>query len=210
MSAQPQFGQSWISIEDYLAGELLSDIKHEYIDGQVFAMTGASLNHDRIAGNVFGELRNHLRNQPCEPFTSDVKVKIGKHFFYPDTMVVCNHSAKHEYYTETPVLIVEVLSKSTRRRDETIKRRLYQTIPTLQEYVLIEQDIVDVEVCRRSEGWVSNHYFLGDDVPFESVALTLSVAEIYSRVDNEDTRAFIAESQANQASAESDRAAETF
>lgn len=195
MSAQPQFGQSWISIEDYLAGEMVSEIKHEYVDGQVFAMTGASLNHDRIAGNVFGELRNHLRNQPCEPFTSDVKVKIGKHFFYPDTMVVCNHTAKHEYFTETPVLIVEVLSKSTRRRDETIKRRLYQTIPTLQEYVLIEQDIVDVEVCRRSEGWVSNHYFLGDDVPLESVELTVSVMDIYERVENEDMQTYLTELQ---------------
>ncbi|QPK64908.1 Uma2 family endonuclease [Methylomonas sp. LL1] len=210
MSAQPRFRQTWISVEDYLAAELLSEIKHEYVDGQVFAMTGASLNHDRIAGNVFGELRNHLRNKPCEPFTSDVKVKVGMHFFYPDTMVVCDNSTKHEYYTETPVLIVEVLSKSTRRRDETLKRRLYQTIPTLQEYVLIEQDIVDVEVCRRNEGWVSNHYFLGDEARFDSVDVNLSVAEIYARVDNEDMRAFIAESQTNQANVDLGRAADTF
>ena len=169
----------------------------------LFRSTGASLNHDRIAGNVFGELRNHLRNKPCEPFTSDVKVKIGKHFFYPDTMVICNHTAKHEYFTETPVLIVEVLSKSTRRRDETIKRRLYQTIPTLLEYVLIEQDIVDVEVCRRSEGWVSNHYFLGDDVTFEAVDLTVSVADIYERVENEDMQSFLLEqSQATTSNTE--------
>lgn len=210
MSAQPQFEQGWISIEDYLAGELVSEIKHEYIDGQVYAMSGASRNHDRIAGNVFGELRNHLRGKPCEPFTSDVKVKVGKHFFYPDSMVVCQDTSTHEYYVETPTLIVEVLSKSTRRRDETLKRRLYQTIPTLLEYVLIEQDIVDVEVCRRSEGWVSNHYFLGDDVPFESVDLTLSVAEIYARVDNEDMQVFMAELQTNQAGVNADRAADTF
>jgi Uma2 family endonuclease len=193
MNAHPQFKQVWISIEDYLAGELLSETKHEYDDGEVVAMTGASLNHDRIAGNVFGELRNHLRNKSCEPFTSDVKVKVGKYFFYPDAMVVCDGLEVSDYYTETPVLIVEVLSKSTRRRDETLKRRLYQTIPTLQEYVLIEQDIVDVEVCRRSEGWVSNHYFLGDEVPFESVDLKLSVAEIYTRVDNEDMQTYLAE-----------------
>lgn len=193
MNAQPQIQQAWMSIEDYLAGELLSEIKHEYVDGQVYAMSGASRNHDRIVGNVFGELHNHLRGKPCESFTSDVKVKVGKHFFYPDSMVVCEELEPHQYYTEAPVLIVEVLSKSTRRRDETLKRRLYQTIPTLQEYVLIEQDIVDVEVCRRSEGWVSNHYFLGDDVPFESVDLKLSVAEIYARVDNEDMQTYLAE-----------------
>lgn len=196
MSAHPRFEQGWISIEDYLAGELLSDIKHEYIDGQVYAMSGASRNHDRIALNIGSELRTHLRGKPCEPFTSDVKVRVGKHFFYPDSMVVCDEIEPHQYYSETQVLIVEVLSKSTRRIDETLKRRLYQTIPTLQEYVLIEQDIVDVEVCRRSEGWVSNHYFLGDQAWFESVDLTLDVAEIYARVDNDDVKTFIAEQQA--------------
>lgn len=199
MSAQPQPEPGWISVEEYLANELLSEIKHEYIDGQVYAMSGASRNHDRIAGNVFGELRSHLRGKPCEPFTSDVKVKVGNHFFYPDSMVVCDEIEPHQYYSETPVLIVEVLSKSTRRIDETVKRRVYQSIPTLQEYVLIEQDIVDVEVCRRSEGWVSNHYFLGDQAWFESVDLTLDVAEIYARVDNDDVKTFIAEQEASQA-----------
>lgn len=201
MSAQPQFGQSWISIEDYLAGELLSEIKHEYDDGELVAMSGASKNHERIKMNLARLLGSHLQGKPCEPFSSDVKLKIGNYLFYPDVMVVCNDTSTHEYYAETPVLIVEVLSKSTRRRDETLKRRLYQTIPSLQEYVLIEQNIVDVEVCRRSEGWVSNHYFLGDDVPFEAVDLSLSVAEIYERVDNEEMQAFLAELQIDQAGA---------
>lgn len=202
MSAQPRFEQAWISIEDYLAGELASDTKHQYLDGQVYAMSGASLNHERIAGNVFAELRNYLRDKPCEAFGSNVKIKTDRHVFYPDAMVVCDQNYTSEYYTEAPVLVVEVLSKSTRRLDETVKRRVYQSIPSLQEYVLIEQDIVDVEVCRRSEGWVSNHYFLGDDVPFESVGLTLGVAEIYARVDNEDMRTYIAELAEAQAAAE--------
>lgn len=196
MSAQPKFGKPWISIDDYLADELVSDMKHEYIDGQIYAMTGGSLNHERIAGNVFAEFRNFLRDKPCEAFGSNVKIKTDRHVFYPDAMVVCNRNYPSEYYTDSPVLVVEVLSKSTRRLDETVKRRVYQSIPTLQEYVLIEQDIVDVEVCRRSEGWVSSHYFLGDDVPFESVGLTLSVADIYARVDNDDVRTFIAEQTA--------------
>lgn len=195
MSAQPQFGPGFISIEDYLAGEMVSEIKHEYIDGQVYAMSGASRNHDRIALNIGAALRTHLRGKPCEPFTSDVKVRVGKHFFYPDSMVVCEELDPHQYYSEAPTLIIEVLSKSTRRRDETLKRRLYQTIPTLQEYVLIEQDIVDVEVCRRSEGWVSNHYFLGDDVPLESVDLVVSVVDIYDRVENEDMQTYLIELQ---------------
>ena len=202
MSAQPRFDKAWMSVEDYLAAELLSDIKHEYDDGELVAMSGASKNHERIKMSLARLLGNHLQGKPCEPFSSDVKVKIGQYLFYPDAMVVCDDTSTHDYYTESPVLIVEVLSKSTRRRDETIKRRLYQTIPSLLEYVLIEQDIVDVEVCRRSEGWVSNHYFLGDDVPFESVGLTVSVAEIYARVDNEDMRTFIAEQALAQADLE--------
>ncbi|ANE55724.1 Uma2 family endonuclease [Methylomonas sp. DH-1] len=196
MSAQPRFDKPWMSIEDYLAAELLSDIKHEYDDGEVVAMSGASKNHERIKMNLARLLGNHLQGKPCEPFSSDVKVKVGQYLFYPDAMVVCDDTSTHDYYAEAPVLVVEILSKSTRRRDETIKRRLYQTIPSLLEYVLIEQDIVDVEICRRREGWVSNHYFLGDQARFESVDLTLDVDEIYQRVDNDDMRTFIAEQAA--------------
>ncbi len=91
------------------------------------------------------------------------------------------------------MIIVEVLSQSTRKTDETIKRKTYQEIVSLKEYVLIEQDFVDVEVCRKYEGWVSNHYFLGDTVTFESIGLTLAVEEIYHRVDNDEMCCFIAE-----------------
>jgi Uma2 family endonuclease len=94
-------------------------------------------------------------------------------------------------YTQQPAIIVEVLSTSTRSKDETTKRRLYQTLPSLQEYVLIEQDIVDVEECRRSEGWVSEHYFMGDEITFAAMNLTLSVNDIYERVVNEDVSAFL-------------------
>ncbi|SMF97132.1 Endonuclease, Uma2 family (restriction endonuclease fold) [Methylomagnum ishizawai] len=193
MNAYFQPNQSWISEEDYLQGELLSEIKHEYIDGQVYAMAGASKNHERIAGNVFGEIRAHLKGKPCEPFASDIKVKVGTQFFYPDAMVVCHDPDPHEYYTQSPVLIVEVLSRHTRKTDETTKRRAYLEIPSLLEYVLIEQDIVDVEVCRRVEGWVSKHYFMGDQILLQSIGLTLAVEEIYARVVNEDVRLFLEE-----------------
>jgi len=181
----------FISVEEYLAGELLADTKHEYIDGDVYAMAGASKNHQSIAGNVVAEIRQHLKNTPCRPFGSDVKVKVGNQFFYPDVMVVCEDKTDNPYYTESPILVVEVLSKSTRRTDETIKRTAYQSLPSVQEYVLIEQDFVDVEVCRRSSGWVSNHYFLGDDVRFESLDFNVAVEEIYRWVDNEDMAAFL-------------------
>jgi Uma2 family endonuclease len=120
-----------------------------------------------------------------------MKVKVGSRFFYPDVLVDCHFDESKPYYTESPVIIVEVLSKSTRRMDETTKLMSYINIPSLQEYVLIEQDFVDIEVVRRSEGWQPRHYFLGDQVHFEAINLTLSVEEIYSRVKNEDMLEFL-------------------
>ncbi len=184
-----------INTDEYLQGELKSEEKHELIDGDVYAMAGASANHERISGNIYGEFRNQLKNLPCEPFGSDMKVKVEADFFYPDVIVDCSFDESEPYYTESPVIIVEVLSKSTRRIDETVKRKAYLTIPGLQEYVLIEQDIVDIEVVRREDGWQSKHYFLGDEVTFESIDLTLSVEEVYLRVQNEDVKEFLAQKE---------------
>ena len=177
---------NFISADEYLQAELSSEVKHELIDGDTYAMAGASANHERISVNILSEFRNHLKTLSCEPFGSDMKVKVGSNFFYPDVIVDCDFNESQPYYTETPIILVEVLSKATRRTDETIKRRAYLNIPSLQEYVLIEQDIVDIEVVRRTEGWRSKHYFLGDEITFESIDLTLSVEEIYLRVHNED------------------------
>jgi Uma2 family endonuclease len=188
-----------ISVEDYLQGELVSEIKHEYIDGYVYAMAGASTNHGRIASNVSGELRQHLKNLPCDVLIADFKVNVNRRkFFYPDVVVICDHDNGDDYYTEKPLLIVEVLSSSTQRKDRTLKRLAYQSLPSLQEYVLIEQDFVDVEVSRRSANWDSHHYFLGDEIYFESVDLTLPVTEIYRRVDNEELREFLQEREPSQ------------
>ena len=177
---------NFISEDEYLQAELSSEVKHELIDGYTYAMAGASANHERISVNILSEFRNHLKTLSCEPFGSDMKVKVGSNFFYPDVIVDCNFDESQPYYTESPVILVEVLSKATRRTDETIKRKAYLNIPSLQEYVLIEQDIVDIEVVRRAEGWRSKNYFLGDEITFESIDLTLSVEEIYLRVHNED------------------------
>ena len=182
------------SIEDYLTYEQNANGKHEYINGEIYAMAGASKNHQSITDNVLVGIHQHLRGTPCRPFGSDVKIKADNAFFYPDVMVVCKDKTDNPYYTESPLLVVEVLSKSTRRNDETIKRSAYQAMPSVMEYILIEQDFVDVEVCRRSDGWVSHHYFLGDDVWFESIDLKLPVSEIYRWVENEDMLAFLAES----------------
>jgi Uma2 family endonuclease len=177
--------------EAYLQGELVSDVKHELIDGRIYVMAGASANHERITGNIYSEFRNHLKNSPCEPFGSDMKVKVGSNFFYPDVIVDCHFDESQPFYTESPVIIVEVLSKATRKTDETIKLLSYINLPSLQEYVLIEQDYVDVQVLRRNETWFPRHYFLGDEVMFEAINLTLPVEEIYDRVHNEDMIAFL-------------------
>ena len=177
---------SYLTEAEYLHGEQYSDIKHEYIYGDVYAMAGASRYHNIITTNIARHLGNHLEQTPCTVFSSDMKVKADGHFFYPDVLVVCDDEQGDDYYTEKPVIIVEVLSKGTRRNDKSIKMTTYKTLPSLQEYVLIEQDFVDVEVCRRANGWVSEHYFLGDEVTFTSLDLTLAVADIYARVTNED------------------------
>jgi Uma2 family endonuclease len=182
---------SIIREDDYLAGEKVSDIKYEYIDGYVYAMAGASNNHNLIAGNVFLALANHLKKKPCRPYVSDMKVKIGSKYFYPDVLVDCSNLTGDSYYTEQPIILVEVLSKSTRRMDETTKRMAYMQIPSLQEYILIEQDIVDVEVIRRQTGWLSEHYFLGDELTLSSIGLTLTVEDIYERVQNSDVKEWL-------------------
>ena len=176
--------QQFISEAEYLAGEKIADIKHEYIDGVVFAMAGASASHNRISLNVARKFGNHLEGKPCQPYMSDMKVNIGSKYFYPDVLVDCSALADDSHVTQSPTLIVEVLSKSTRRTDETIKRIAYTQITTLLEYVLIEQDFVDIEVIRRRTGWQSEHFYLGDSVTFEAIGLTLSVEEIYARVNN--------------------------
>ncbi|MDP3007997.1 MAG: Uma2 family endonuclease [Methylococcales bacterium] len=189
MSSSQSIG--FITVADYLQSELTSETKHEYLEGQLYAMAGASKNHQRIISNLVRVFSGHLRNTPCDTFTSDIKVRIGDlAFFYPDIIVACEDNTDNNYYTESPVIIVEVLSKSTRRKDETTKRRLYQTMPSLQEYVLIEQDIVDIEICRRSQSWQSEHYFMGDEIIFAAIDLTMSVNEIYERVVNEDVSTF--------------------
>jgi len=181
-----------VSVEDYLAGELISETKHEYEDGIVYAMSGTSRNHEKIIFNLARKLGNHLENAPCDVYTSNIKVHVSKtKFYYPDVMVVCNDENSDVYYTEKPVLIVEVLSKSTRRKDHTTKRFAYRQIETLQEYIVIEQDFVEVEVSHRSANWQSQHYFLGDAVFFESLDLTVPVEEIYRRVENEDMQEFL-------------------
>ena len=182
-----------IAEKDYLAGELQSEVRHEYIDGQVYAMSGAHKDHNRIAGEGFRILANHLQDNPCQPYASDMKVKVDKSFFYPDVMVDCS-GKEEDYYTEFPTIIVEVLSKSTRQHDKTFKRQAYFQIPSLQEYILIEQDFVEIERWYKTQDnhWEQSVHYLGDDITFASLNLTVTVEDIYRRVKNADMLEWLA------------------
>lgn len=182
---------NYLSEHEYLSGEKISQLKHEYIAGEVFAMAGASRKHNIISANIARLFGNHLEHTACITFNADMKVKALNNFYYPDVLVVCDDADGDDYYTEKPLIIVEVLSKSTRRMDRTHKMQAYKNIPELQEYVLIEQNYVDVEICRRNNHWQSEHYFLGDEITFKTLELTLTVSEIYQRVQNEDMQLYL-------------------
>ena len=176
-----------ISIEDYLEGEKISLIKHEYIDGEVYAMAGASDRHNRLSGNIYNPLYNHLDDDnPCEVFMADMKVQANETvFYYPDVMVACDDPAADPYYRKQPRLIVEVTSPSTEQIDRTEKLSAYKQIKSLKEYVLVSQDTIRIDVYRRMRGDRWQWELLSDiseELHLESVGLTLSVAQIYRRV----------------------------
>lgn len=194
------YANSKISEEEYLQGELVAEFKHEFIDGEVFAMAGASEAHNLLSLNMASELRNQLKGTPCRTFIADMKVKVANDFFYPDVMVVCQKDDDVDYYKQSPVIIIEVLSPSTRKFDKTAKRLKYQNIPSLEEYVLIDQTIAEIEIFRKKEHWQSFYYYLGDAIAFESLGVTVLVEDIYYQVNNDDVLAFLQEK--NQAALE--------
>lgn len=171
----------FISEGDYLRCEHYADIKHEYIDGQIYAMVGASANHNHLSLYVSSRIRTHLEKTPCDVFQSDFKVKVGTKYFYPDVVVRCDK--EDNYYTEKPLLIVEVLSSTTIKYDRSFKLAAYKQIPSLVEYVMIGQDSPLVEVYRRTnEGWDYMGYVIGDDAHLKSIDLTFSIEELYSSI----------------------------
>jgi Uma2 family endonuclease len=161
MVASPQ--NTYISPEEYLQLEEKSDLKHEYIDGEVYAMTGATDAHVTVAGNLFALLRSYLRGSECRVYISDMKAQIIKlnRYFYPDVMVTCDSRDRETItYKQYPKIIVEVLSDSTEAFDRGDKFADYQTIESLEEYVLINSKRQRVECFRRNnEGlWVLQSY----------------------------------------------------
>jgi Uma2 family endonuclease len=178
-----------ISVEDYLAGELNSTVKHEYLGGMVYAMAGARNAHNVIATNVVGLLHAGLRGKKCRPFNSDTKIRVRLptqwRFYYPDASAVCRPNPPDDSFQDEPVVIVEVMSEATRRIDEGEKKDAYLSIPSLSAYVLIEQDRPAATVYRRTEhGFVREVYAgLTAAIPLREVDVELPLADAYESVE---------------------------
>jgi Uma2 family endonuclease len=177
-----------ISVEDYLAGELVSPVKHEYLGGMVYAMAGASNAHNLIAGNTFGSLHGRLRGKRCRPFNSDTKIRLRLpqqvRFYYPDVSVVCRPNPQGDSFQDEPAVIFEVLSRQTRRTDEGEKKDCYLTIPSLSVYLLVEQATAAVVAYRRTEHGFVREVYEGLDavVPLGEIETELPLPEIYEGV----------------------------
>jgi len=177
-----------MSIETYLANELCSPIKHEYLGGAVYAMAGTRNAHNDIAGNIFAALHARLRSQNCRPYNSDTKIRIRLpshiRFYYPDVSVTCRPNPPSDSFQDEPSVVFEVLSKNTRRTDEGEKKEAYLTIPSLSVYVLIEQEIPAAVAYRRAENGFVKEVYQGMEaaVPLREIGLELPLAEIYETV----------------------------
>jgi Uma2 family endonuclease len=179
-----------MTIEEYLASEERSSIRREYINGQVFAMSGVTNWHNLIAGNIYTVLRTHLRGSKCRAYMSDVKARVESMncFYYPDVMVSCESYDRKTVYTDRPVLLVEVLSRSTASIDRREKMIAYKSLPSLKEYMIVHQSKQHVELHRRTgeTTWDILEFTAGDEFELTSIPvgpLPVSVKAIYEDVN---------------------------
>jgi Uma2 family endonuclease len=177
----------YVSPEEYLEAELVASEKHEYLAGVVYAMSGPSIGHTRIAGNIYRALGNQLSGRPCEAFTSDVKVRIkrddAEFYYYPDATVDCGGAADQSLFAEEPRVIFEVLSPETARIDRGEKLPNYQSLPSLDVYVLVDQFHLALTVYRRTTtGW-SVEIITGaeESLLLPTIDCTLPLSTIYER-----------------------------
>jgi Uma2 family endonuclease len=183
----------YYSDQEYLQFENQSHSKSEYVDGWIRAMTGASLRHNVVAGNCFLSLGNQLKGSPCRPYNSDTKLRIdrgqSKRYYYPDVQVVCRSNEPTSVYQDQPVLIIEVLSPSTRNYDLNEKLEAYLQIPSLECYIVLEQHQPIATVFRKTNDGFSRQLVQGTestiDLPFFNGSLSL--ADIYEGVEFTET-----------------------
>ena len=188
MTAQPKRS---LTEQEYIEFERESTTKHEYYDGQIYAMTGASRIHNLIVGNTLASLHGQLRRKPCEIFPSDMRVKIQKTGLntYPDIVIICGELQFTDDVLDTllnPLVLIEILSPSTERYDRGMKSQHYRTIETLRDYILIAQDHYHIEHYSRQD---SGQWLLQEATGVEariailSIESTLLLADVYEKVD---------------------------
>ena len=174
-----------VSIDDYLELERESPVRHEYVGGQLYAMGGSSDRHNTItlalASFLFGQLAGR-----CGVYTADMRLRIaladGEVAYYPDVLVACDPADRASHHRERPVFLAEVLSPTTERIDRTEKLIAYRQIPSLEEYLIAEQDVARVELYRRANGFKREVLEAGDVIRFASVGLELAVEQLYRHV----------------------------
>lgn len=179
-----------VSLEEYLELERSSEEKHELLDGEVYAMGGASLRHNLVVTNLVAELRQKLRDSPCKVFPSDLRVQVqeNRHYTYPDVTVVCDEpefSSSGSEILTNPTVVFEVLSDSTEAYDRGAKFEGYRHIPSLVEVLFVAQDRAAVELhARQPDGdWLTTYLDdPGDTLVLSALGCELSVAEIYHKV----------------------------
>ena len=179
--------KEYVSVKEYLGGENDGEIRHEYIYGEVYAMAGASDRHNRIAARFFTRIFQKLDGSECEAFMNDMKLQADEEtFYYPDVFVACDNSDR--YFRREPILIIEVLSPATERADRHEKLRVYQQISTLQEYLIVAQDKMWIEIYQKQTngGWTKKIISRADEMfTLKSTDVVFTVHEIYRGVDFE-------------------------
>lgn len=167
----------FISVRDYLEGEKTSDVRHEYLDGEVFAMSGESRRHNRIAFNIAKQLDEHLEESDCEVYFESVKLQIAplNYFYYPDVVVTCEKDDVDEYVITSPRLVVEVLSPSTSALDQREKAISYRQVKSLREYLILEQESVRAVLWRREKRGQWSRYEIGAEGTLELSSIDFSV-----------------------------------
>ena len=182
--------QPYISPQEYLRLERQSEYKSEYVNGQIFAMTGASRKHNLITTNISRELSQQLKGRPCEVYAVDMRVKVRATglYTYPDVAVACGEPEFEDDFIDTllnPTLLVEVLSPSTERYDRIAKSSYYRTMESLAEHLLVAQDEIRVEqyVKQPSGEWLLFEFLaLDSTVQLPSIGCSLQLSEVYDRI----------------------------
>lgn len=176
--------RDFITVEEYLEAEKLSEVRHEYFDGEVRAMAGASDEHEAVALNLAAILHAHLQGKPCRVFKDGMKLRlqmIGRNlFYYPDVMVTCDPTDNPRYYRERPKLLIEVLSEDE-NKDLVEQYLAYQRIPSLEEYVVVSPRAAkpEVRIFRREEGWEPGETHHAGEFTLRSIGLTIKVNAVY-------------------------------